>query len=65
MEKKLALTEIEVEQIYGLKRRTLQQWRFLGRGPRYAKAGRCVRYLVRDIEDFLNAGQVLPREDRA
>ena len=61
---KQALTEVEVEQTYGLKRRTLQQWRFLGRGPRYAKAGRCVRYFVRDIEDFLNGGQVLPREAR-
>lgn len=62
---KQALTEVEVEQFYGLKRRTLQQWRFLGRGPRYAKAGRCVRYFVRDIEDYLNGGQVLPREERA
>ena len=62
---KRALTEIEVEAIYGLKRRSLQQWRFLGRGPRYVKAGRCVRYRVRDIEDFLDQGQVLPREERA
>ena len=61
---KQALTEVEVEQVYGLKRRTLQQWRFLGRGPRYTKAGRCVRYLVSDIENFLSQGAVLPREGR-
>lgn len=61
---KQALTEVEVEQIFGLKQRTLQQWRFLGRGPRYVKAGRNVRYMVADIENFLDRGQVLPREDR-
>lgn len=32
---------------------TLEQWRWNGRGPRFAKIGRSVRYRLADLEAFL------------
>lgn len=32
---------------------TLEQWRWNGRGPRYIKIGRSVRYRTIDLETFL------------
>lgn len=61
MEKKF-LNENEVAEVYGMKVRTLQQWRHLKRGPRYVKVGRSVRYAVSDVENFLNNGEVLPEK---
>lgn len=45
----------------GVSRSTLQSWRYAGRGPRFIKLGRMVRYRVADIDEFLRAnthGQV-------
>ncbi|MEO8840181.1 MAG: helix-turn-helix domain-containing protein [Kofleriaceae bacterium] len=36
-------------------RSTLQSWRYTGRGPRWIKLGRLIRYRVRDIDDYLEA----------
>lgn len=30
--------------------RTLEQWRYQGRGPRYVKLGNLVRYRLEDVE---------------
>lgn len=43
----------EVAKILGLKETTLEQWRWAGRGPRYVKAGRSVRYTKEDLEAFI------------
>ena len=45
----------------GVSRSTLQSWRYAGRGPRFIKLGRMVRYRVADVDAFLRAnthGQV-------
>ncbi|EKE09755.1 MAG: hypothetical protein ACD_16C00113G0002 [uncultured bacterium] len=34
---------------------TLEQWRWNGRGPRFAKIGRSVRYRQADLDTFLEA----------
>jgi excisionase family DNA binding protein len=34
---------------------TLEQWRWNGRGPRFCKIGRSVRYRQSDLDEFLNA----------
>ena len=34
---------------------TLEQWRWNGRGPRFSKLGRAVRYRQSDLDEFLNA----------
>jgi predicted DNA-binding transcriptional regulator AlpA len=39
----------------GLSRSTLQAWRYTGRGPRYIKIGRSIRYRSADVDAFLAA----------
>jgi len=34
-------------------RSTLQNWRYTGRGPRWIKLGRLIRYRVADVDAFL------------
>jgi predicted DNA-binding transcriptional regulator AlpA len=51
---KQLLNEKEVEQVFGLNRRTLQRWRVTGEGPCFIRANRSIRYAVKDIEDFLS-----------
>ena len=36
-------------------RSTLQSWRYTGRGPRWIKLGRLIRYRVADVDAFLAA----------
>lgn len=37
----------------GVSRSTLQSWRYAGRGPRYIKIGRFIRYRNADIDAYL------------
>lgn len=37
---------------------TLETWRCLGRGPRYCKVGRLVRYRVSDLEAYIESRTV-------
>jgi predicted DNA-binding transcriptional regulator AlpA len=46
-------TDHEVARFLGLSVRTLQNWRFVNRGPRYIKFGKSVRYRQEDILTFL------------
>jgi excisionase family DNA binding protein len=39
----------------GVSRSTLQSWRYAGRGPRYIKLGRMVRYRNADVDAYLRA----------
>lgn len=39
----------------GVSRSTLQSWRYTGRGPRFIKLGRMVRYRNADIDAYLRA----------
>lgn len=41
--------------------RTLGQWRYLGKGPRYLKVGRDVRYRKVDVDAWLEANAVTPK----
>jgi len=34
---------------------TLRSWRKQGRGPRFRKIGRCVRYSLRDLAQFIDS----------
>jgi excisionase family DNA binding protein len=53
-----ALTEREVAALLGLSVATLRAWRHRGRGPRFLRLGRAVRYLPADLEDFVRASAV-------
>jgi predicted DNA-binding transcriptional regulator AlpA len=39
----------------GVSRSTLQSWRYGGRGPRFIKLGRMIRYRNVDIDAYLRA----------
>ena len=54
-QEKISLTETEVAELTGLKVKTLQRWRFLNRGPRFVRLGRCVRYPVTDLRRWIDA----------
>jgi predicted DNA-binding transcriptional regulator AlpA len=60
-----ALTEREVAGRLGLSVATLRAWRFRGKGPRFLRLGRSVRYLPADIDDFVRASVVDTRRDSA
>lgn len=47
--------EVALAARLGVSRATLQSWRYNGRGPRYIKVGRLIRYRNADVEAFLRA----------
>lgn len=46
-------TPAEVSAHYGVPERTLTQWRYLGKGPKWSKIGRYVRYRWEDVEAYV------------
>jgi hypothetical protein len=49
------ISDLEVESLYGIPRETLQNWRVLGRCPRFRKFGSGVRYGISDLESWVNS----------
>jgi excisionase family DNA binding protein len=58
-----ALTERQVAEQLGLSVATLRAWRHRGRGPRFLRLGRSVRYLPPDVDEFVRASAVDTRSD--
>jgi excisionase family DNA binding protein len=58
-----ALTERQVAEQLGLSVATLRAWRHRGKGPRFLRLGRSVRYLPSDVDDFVRASAVDTRPD--
>ena len=56
-----ALTDREAAKLMGLSVATLRAWRLRRRGPRYLRFGRAVRYLVADIDRFIEASGIDPQ----
>lgn len=52
------LTPHELSDRVSLSERTLAQWRYQGKGPRYARFGKHVRYHVLDVERWEAAQSV-------
>jgi len=48
----------EAAEHMGFKRKTLDNWRSEGRGPRYSRVGRSIRYHILDLEKFMTESQV-------
>ena len=55
-----ALTEKQVAEILCQSVQTLRNHRFLGKGVPYVKIGRSVRYLVEDVERYLQKRRIEP-----
>ncbi len=47
------ITEKEVQSLLRLGESTVQQWRLKGRGPRFVKLGRTVRYRLSDVQEYV------------
>jgi excisionase family DNA binding protein len=58
-----ALTERQVAEQLGLSVATLRAWRHRGKGPRFLRLGRSVRYLPADVDEFVRASAVDPQSD--
>ncbi|HEY0875207.1 MAG TPA: helix-turn-helix domain-containing protein [Vicinamibacterales bacterium] len=59
-----ALAEREASTYIGYRPAALRCWRREGRGPAYVRHGRSVRYLVRDLDAWLDRHRVETREAR-
>lgn len=49
------MSTVEAAAYLNVKPATLEQWRWNGRGPRFVKIGRSVRYRKSDLDSFLEA----------
>jgi excisionase family DNA binding protein len=56
------LTESQAAARLGLKVATLRAWRHKGKGPAYVRLGRAVRYLMTDVDDFIQSNRQIPRQ---
>ena len=60
-----ALNEVEAAQELGISAAALRAWRAVGRGPRFRKFGRAVRYMRRDLDAFVEASVVPRKSERS
>ena len=58
-----ALTERQVAEQLGLSVATIRAWRHRGKGPRFLRLGRSVRYLPADVDEFVRASPVDTQSD--
>ncbi len=56
------LTEDDAAMYLGYKAATLRAWRLDGRGPAFIRVNRSVRYLPRDLDDWLQRHRVRTKE---
>ncbi len=42
----------------GFKSKTLDNWRSEGKGPKYSRVGRSIRYHVSDLDNFMKSSQI-------
>jgi hypothetical protein len=54
------LTQAEAGEYLSLSPRLLQQWRYLGQGPPYARLGRHIRYRRADLDAWVAVNAVEP-----
>lgn len=57
-----ALTSEEAAEVLGVSPETLPSWRSRGKGPRYVRLGRAVRYLESDLAEYLQRNAIDPEE---
>lgn len=46
------ITPAQLADRWGVEINTLSQWRWNGKGPRFLKLGKCVKYRIEDITAF-------------
>ena len=58
IETERAITEVEAAERLGLSIKTLRAWRCRGRGPKFVRFGRSVRYFPSDLDEFIRRNTV-------
>lgn len=48
------VTTKELARIFSISHRTLEQWRWQGKGPPFHKVGRMIRYRIDEAMSFFN-----------
>ena len=54
------LTEGDAAKYIGMSSKWLSNQRWLGLGPNYLRIGRCIRYRVSELDEFLEHCEVYP-----
>jgi predicted DNA-binding transcriptional regulator AlpA len=49
------ITDEQLEAMYGIKRKTLANWRVKGLGPSFVKIGAAVRYRPEDVQAWIDS----------
>ena len=57
------MTTVEAAEYVGLKKPTMERFRFLGQGPAYCKLGGAVRYRKKDLDEWLDSRLVSSVEE--
>ena len=57
------MTTVEAAEYVGLKKPTMERFRFLGQGPAYCKLGGAVRYRKKDLDAWLDSRAVSSVEE--
>ena len=53
-------TDVDVARYCGVAPVTLRRWRLEGRGPRFVRLGRSVKYRLEDVEAWLKSREEVP-----
>ncbi len=51
------ISEEAAANLLDVSKKTMQMWRWTGKGPSYIKLGRTVRYKIEDIIEYINGGE--------
>ncbi|MFP3869226.1 MAG: helix-turn-helix transcriptional regulator [Desulfobacteraceae bacterium] len=62
METQRFVNDVEAAKLLSVSPQTIRNWRYLGKGPRYAKRGRLVRYGVDALINYMNEGIINPED---
>jgi predicted DNA-binding transcriptional regulator AlpA len=54
-DKNTAISESELARRTAVSTAVLRKWRREGTGPRFLRLGRCVRYLISDVDTWLHS----------
>ncbi len=52
------LSNVEAAHFLGVREQTLAAWRMRGKGPRFSRCGRLIRYRRVDLDAYLGSGLV-------
>lgn len=53
----------EAAKILGKSNFTLNKWRQVGKGPKFTRIGGTVRYFLKDLEEYVQARTITPKEE--